>query len=128
MNELTEGYMEDDIIALAYEHDGINYAEEILFILDNNIGKFWVRYEGKVLRSFVCYITDYSMLHDIVYVTDKYNTYTLDTYRLMKKIHKNSSKDIYSTITTNHTMMAKFAKANKGYLIGDTLIFPKEKE
>jgi len=115
-----------DIIMLAEYHNGKEYAQEIATLVENSIATFWVHYEEGRLRCFVCYINSIKMEMDIVYVTDRYNTYTLDTYRLMKYLHKHTNKDIYSTVISNHTMMAKFAKVNKGYLIGDLLIFPKQ--
>lgn len=117
--------MKSDVIALAYTHAGLEYAEEVTKLLEDSRATFWVQYEDKELRCFICYINSIFLDKDIIYVTDRYNKYTLEVYRLMKYLHKHSSKDIYSTIQSNHQMMAKFAKVNNGYLIGDILIFPK---
>ena len=118
-----------DIIELAKSHAGEDYAEEIEYLLSNKDASFWVEEElPNVIRCFVCFINSKRLPYDVVYVTDKYNRYTLGTYRLMKRLHSNSRKTILSNITSNHTMMAKFAKVNNGYLIDDLLIFPYNKE
>jgi len=117
-----------DILTLAFMHAGQDYVKEIKQIRDNKFCKCWVEYDSVGIRAFLIYISVPQLSKDIVYVTDRLNTYTLTTYRLMKKIHKESSKTILSSITSNHDMMRKFAIRNNGILVDNILIFSKELE
>lgn len=115
-----------DIFTLAFMHAGKEYVKEIRHLKDNPYVKCWVEYDNRGIRAFLIYLTAPQLSKDIVYVTDRENTYTLNTYRLMKKIHKLSSKTILSSITSNYDMMQKFALRNNGILVDNILIFTKE--
>lgn len=114
-----------DILTLAFIHAGKEYVKEIRQIRDNKFCKCWVEYDDLGIRAFIMYISTPQLSKDIVYVTDRTNTYTLSTYRLMKKIHKEATKTILSTINSNHEMMRKFAVKNNGILVDNILIFTK---
>jgi len=118
----------NNILTLAYLHAGKSYVKDIKQVQYSPYVRCWAEYDTKGLRAFVFHISAPYLRKDIVWVTDRNNKYTLSTYRLMKKIHKEATKDIVSNVTTNHEMMRKFALLNNGILVGDTLLFPRREE
>ena len=127
---MREATKEDygNILTLAFIHAGVGYVKEVRQARNSKYTKCWVEYDNKGIRAFILYFSAPQLSKDIVWVTDRENRYTLSTYRLMKKIHKEATKTILSSIISNIDMMGKFALKNNGILVDNILIFNKDKE
>jgi len=117
--------MFEDVRQLALEHAGYEYMKVIDFFWETKGESIYTEYEEGKLRAFLYYIP-LPLYYDMVCVTDRYNEYTLSTWKELSKILRNRTKEIRINSTTRHPTIQKAIKKYNGYRDGDNLIFTKE--
>lgn len=118
--------MYEDILDLAYEHAGDEYRKVLIYYWGDNGSTIYTEYEEGILRAFLFYTPLVGFDYDMVCVTDRYNNYTLNTWKQLSKLLKNRTKEIRIDSKTRHPAIQKAISRYGGYRDGDTLIFVKE--
>ena len=114
-----------DVVELAYEHGGDEYSKVLIYYWGDKDSLIYTEYEEGKLRAFLFYVP-LPLSYDMICVTDRYNDYTLSTWRQLSKLLRNRTKEIRINSTTRHPTIQKAIKKYKGYRDEDTLIFTKE--
>ena len=117
--------MNEDVLELAFEHSGYEYRKVLEYFRDAKGSYLYKEYEENTLRSFL-YFVPLPLHYDMICVTDRYNDYTLSTWKQLSKLLKNRTKEIRINSTTRHPSIDKVIGRYGGYRDEDTLIFTKE--
>lgn len=114
-----------DVINLAYEHGGNEYRKILIELWGNEGSSIYQEYEEGKLRAFLFYVP-LPLDYDMICVTDRYNDYTLSTWRVLSKLLRSRTKEIRINSRTRHPTIQKAIKKYNGYREGDELIFTRK--
>ena len=117
--------MYNDVLNLAYIHAGYEYMKVLRYFWGTENSTVYTEYEEDRLRAFLCFIP-LPLEYDMICVTDRYNEYTLATWKQVSKTLKERKKEIRINSITRHPAIQKVILKYNGYRDGDTLIFKKD--
>lgn len=116
----------EQLLVLAYEHDGQEYVDYIKEVIELPSNVLLVEYKDDELRAWVGFHNSEEGEYDHLYATSIDNIHTIDVWREIRKIVKGRVRPLVSGITDNFEKVNKLAQLYGGYLVGEhkVLVFP----